>query len=83
MPLSFFSVVDQLLQLHQPKHIYTLATLVARGLLQIHAIMERGEVHYLLNKLFIEDYCVWIQKVGVFRLLQLECTWLTSQRKRA
>ena len=21
-------------------------------------------MHYLLNKLFIEDYCVWIQKVG-------------------
>ncbi|CAN0340299.1 unnamed protein product, partial [Hapterophycus canaliculatus] len=26
--------------------------------------MERGEVHYLLNKLFIEDYCVWIQKAS-------------------
>ncbi len=33
-------------------------------MLQTYAIMERGEVHYLLNKLFLEDYCVWIQKVG-------------------
>eukprot|EP00903_Cladosiphon_okamuranus_P011174 g10546.t1 len=37
---------------------------ILRCLLQTYAIMERGEVHYLLNKLFIEDYCVWIQKAS-------------------
>ncbi|CAN0342822.1 unnamed protein product, partial [Laminaria digitata] len=37
---------------------------ILRCLLQTYAILERGEVHYLLNKLFIEDYCVWIQKAS-------------------
>ncbi|CAM9202900.1 unnamed protein product, partial [Choristocarpus tenellus] len=37
---------------------------VLRCMLQVYRIMEKSEVHYLLNKLFIEDYCVWLQKVS-------------------
>ncbi|CAN0441790.1 unnamed protein product [Discosporangium mesarthrocarpum] len=33
-------------------------------MLQVYRIMEKSEMHYLLNKLFIEDYCIWLQKVG-------------------
>lgn len=53
-------------QLYQNKHICIVPILFALALtfFQTYAVMERGEVHYLLNKLFIEDYCVWIQKVG-------------------
>jgi protein SHQ1 len=35
---------------------------ILRALLQIRTIFEVSETHYILNKLFIDDYCVWLQQ---------------------
>jgi len=37
---------------------------VLRCLLQIHDTFEHTDTHYLLNKLYISDYCSWIQSVS-------------------
>ena len=37
---------------------------VLKCLLQLRAIFERTDSHYMLNKLFVDDYCTWIQQVG-------------------
>jgi hypothetical protein len=34
---------------------------VLKCLLQIYRIFEKTDNYYLLNKLFIDDYCVWLQ----------------------
>ena len=34
-----------------------------RCLLQTYRILEKTDTHYLLNKLYIHDFCVWIQQV--------------------
>ena len=36
---------------------------ILRALLRVKKIFETCETRYLLNKLFIDDYCVWIQGV--------------------
>jgi len=36
---------------------------ILRCLLQVYKIMGKSEVHYLLNRLYMTDYCVWIQKL--------------------
>lgn len=36
---------------------------VLRGLLELYRIVEKSETQYLLNALYIQDYCVWIQGV--------------------
>lgn len=36
---------------------------VLRCLLQIHKILDHSEVHYLFNKLFINQYICWIQLI--------------------
>lgn len=35
-----------------------------KALLQMKCILDRTNTHYLLSKLFIDDYCTWIQSVG-------------------
>ena len=37
---------------------------ILRCLLQTFRIFERSETHYLLCKLYLEDYCVWIQNLS-------------------
>lgn len=37
---------------------------VLKCLLQIKAVFENTDTHYMLNKLFIDDYCVWIQHLN-------------------
>lgn len=37
---------------------------VLKCLLQIKAVFENTDTHYMLNKLFIDDYCVWIQQLN-------------------
>lgn len=37
---------------------------VLRCLLQIKKIFERTDTHYLLNKLYVDDYCIWLQSLG-------------------
>ena len=41
---------------------------VLRALLMLHRIVEKSETQYLLNSLYIQDYCVWIQSVANERL---------------
>ena len=36
---------------------------VLQTLLKVYKIFEKSETKYMINKLFIEDYCVWIQTV--------------------
>lgn len=36
---------------------------VLRALLELYRITEKSETQYLLNALYIQDYCVWIQGV--------------------
>ena len=37
-------------------------TFVLKCLLDMKDIFEHDQEKYLLNKLFIDDYCIWIQK---------------------
>ncbi|GMF29387.1 unnamed protein product [Phytophthora lilii] len=41
---------------------------VLRALLALYRIVEKSETQYLLNSLYIQDYCVWIQSVTDERL---------------
>ncbi|KAG1710747.1 hypothetical protein DVH05_013472 [Phytophthora capsici] len=41
---------------------------VLRALLTLYRIVEKSETQYLLNSLYIQDYCVWIQSVSDERL---------------
>ncbi|RLN51100.1 hypothetical protein BBJ28_00021937 [Nothophytophthora sp. Chile5] len=41
---------------------------VLRALLTLYRIVEKSETQYLLNALYIQDYCVWIQSVADERL---------------
>ncbi|GMF43123.1 unnamed protein product [Phytophthora fragariaefolia] len=41
---------------------------VLRALLALYRIIEKSETQYLLNSLYIQDYCVWIQSVHDERL---------------
>ncbi|CAI5719190.1 unnamed protein product [Peronospora destructor] len=41
---------------------------VLRALLMLHRVVEKSETQYLLNSLYIQDYCVWIQSVADERL---------------
>lgn len=44
---------------------------VLRALLELHRVVEKSETQYLLNTLYIQDYCVWIQSVTDEQLLVL------------
>jgi protein SHQ1 len=35
-----------------------------RCLLEIKRLFERSDQKYHLNRLYIDDYCIWIQKIG-------------------
>ena len=35
---------------------------ILRCLLQVFRIFEKTDTHYIMNKLYIHDYCVWIQQ---------------------
>ena len=43
---------------------------VLQTLLKVYKIFEKSETKYMINKLFIEDYCVWIQNVRNELLLE-------------
>lgn len=46
-------------------------TAVLRCLLELRLLVQRGVEHgYLLNRIFVDDYCVWLQ--------QLEPRWLAK-----
>uniref|UniRef100_A0A8C5R386 Protein SHQ1 homolog n=1 Tax=Leptobrachium leishanense TaxID=445787 RepID=A0A8C5R386_9ANUR len=44
---------------------------VLKCLLDIHAIFQENDPAYILNDLYITDYCVWIQKVKSKKLASL------------
>ena len=43
------------------KVLYLGKRCILKCFLALYRIMEHSEQHYILNKLFITDYCVWIQ----------------------
>ncbi|ETO81505.1 hypothetical protein F444_04184 [Phytophthora nicotianae P1976] len=47
---------------------------VLRALLTLYRIVEKSETQYLLNSLYIQDYCVWIQSVSDERLQRVSAT---------
>ncbi|CAH0484978.1 unnamed protein product [Peronospora farinosa] len=44
---------------------------VLRALLMLHRVIEKSETQYLLNALYIQDYCVWIQSIADERLQRI------------
>lgn len=58
---------------------------ILKCLLQIHRIFEKTDTYYLLNKLYIEDYCIWLQYLGdnpekaTLTRLAKECNSLKGQ----
>ena len=46
---------------------------VLRCLLTVYKIFETSDTHYMFNKLYIADYCVWIQKISETTLTKFEC----------
>ncbi|KAI9914875.1 hypothetical protein PsorP6_008013 [Peronosclerospora sorghi] len=44
---------------------------VLLALLTLYRIVEKSETQYLLNSLYIQDYCVWIQSVTDERVLRI------------
>ena len=43
---------------------------ILRALLRIRHIFSRSDTHYLLGRLFFDDYCIWVQKVPKGTLTQ-------------
>ena len=43
------------------KVLYLGKRCVLRCLLQCRGLMEHTDSHYMLNKIFLDDYCVWLQ----------------------
>ncbi|XP_046400316.1 protein SHQ1 homolog [Ischnura elegans] len=44
---------------------------ILKCLLQIHSIFNGSEPRYVLNQLYIKDYCIWIQKASKNRINSL------------
>ncbi|KAF4127095.1 SHQ1 protein [Phytophthora infestans] len=57
---------------------------VLRALLTLYRIVEKSETQYLLNSLYIQDYCVWVQSVTDDRLRRVSAeldTHIASLKK--
>ncbi|XP_063797101.1 protein SHQ1 homolog [Pseudophryne corroboree] len=55
---------------------------VLKSLLDIHAIFQANDPAYILNDLYITDYCIWIQKVKSKKLSALsDCIQAASIAK--
>ena len=39
-----------------------------KGLLAVRGIFERSDTHYMLNRFYMNDYCVWLQKLSEERM---------------
>ena len=37
---------------------------ILKALINIHSIFESSETHYILNKIYLDDYCCWIQQIN-------------------
>ncbi|XP_030893037.1 protein SHQ1 homolog [Leptonychotes weddellii] len=48
---------------------------VLKCLLDVHKIFQENDPAYILNDLYISDYCVWIQKANRWR----QCLWWKSR----
>lgn len=44
---------------------------VLKALLELYRVVEKSETQYLLNTLYVQDYCVWIQSLQDAQLLGL------------
>ena len=45
------------------KVLYLGKRCILKVLLSARGIMEHTDTHYMLNKVFLDDYCVWLQSV--------------------
>ena len=53
------------------KVLYLGKRCILRCLLQCRSLMEHTDSHYMLNKIFLDDYCVWIQRLRPESIKQL------------
>lgn len=53
------------------KVLYLGKRCILRCLLQCHSLMAHTDSHYMLNKIFLDDYCVWIQRLRPESIKQL------------
>ncbi|KAK9500824.1 hypothetical protein O3M35_002014 [Rhynocoris fuscipes] len=44
---------------------------ILKCLIEIHGLFNGSEPRYLLNQLFITDYCIWLQKISEKRITHL------------
>ncbi|XP_073974072.1 protein SHQ1 homolog isoform X1 [Rhodnius prolixus] len=44
---------------------------ILKCLIEIHKLFNASEPRYLLNQLFITDYCIWLQKISEKRIIHL------------
>uniref|UniRef100_A0A170YXD4 Protein SHQ1 homolog n=1 Tax=Triatoma infestans TaxID=30076 RepID=A0A170YXD4_TRIIF len=44
---------------------------ILKCLIEIHKLFNASEPRYLLNQLFITDYCIWLQKISEKRIVHL------------
>nr|CAD7255734.1 unnamed protein product [Timema shepardi] len=44
---------------------------VLKCLLEVHSLFNSSEPRYLLNQLYIRDYCVWIQQASNYKLASI------------
>uniref|UniRef100_A0A069DUB8 Protein SHQ1 homolog n=1 Tax=Panstrongylus megistus TaxID=65343 RepID=A0A069DUB8_9HEMI len=44
---------------------------ILKCLIEIHKLFNTSEPRYLLNQLFITDYCIWLQKISEKRIIHL------------
>lgn len=54
--------------------------MILKVFISLHNIFERTEMHYILNKLYVTDYCVWIQSVSDESLLALAKVFNEAKR---
>lgn len=45
--------------------------MVLKALLELHRVVEKSETQYLLNTLYVQDYCVWVQSLQDEQLVGL------------
>ncbi|KAM9859785.1 protein SHQ1 homolog isoform 1-T3 [Aulostomus maculatus] len=55
---------------------------VLKCLLDIHKVFRHNDPAYILNDLYISDYCIWIQRVSFKKVPALAATLLTASLQK-
>ncbi|KIK97085.1 hypothetical protein PAXRUDRAFT_825299 [Paxillus rubicundulus Ve08.2h10] len=53
--------------------------MIARCLLEMRRILDRHEAYYVYSKIWLEDFCVWIQTCARFASIELKAPLLISK----